>query len=138
MSLLHYPELHELEFSTLYPTQIHTATISSVASINIRKITFSPYSLGAMLHTFLNRPYWTSFDDCISALADKLRNLGNEQTLEVEFRFEYLVSDPLVDYKRFLPKFREKGRVRIVDCSGRQVLELAVCSLFLLVSCYLL
>ena len=90
------------------------------------------------LHTFLNHPCWTSFDDCVSALTDKLRKLGNKRTLEVEFRFESLASDTPVDYKKFLPKFREKGQVRVVDRSSGQVLELAVCSLFLLVSCNLL
>jgi len=116
MNLPHCPGLRELEFSALYPSQIHLATISTITSINIWKITFSSYSLPTALDTFLSHS-WTSFDDCISPLADKLRNLGSKQTLEVQFRSEYLVIDSLpVDYKRFLPKFSEKGRVTIVHC----------------------
>jgi len=94
---------------------MHLATISTITSINIWEITFSSHFPPTALHTFLSHHCWTSFDDCISVLADKLRNLGSKQTLEVQFRAEYLVVDSLpVDYKRFLPKFREKGRVTIV------------------------
>jgi len=137
-SLLHCPELRELEFSELYPTQIHLATISTITSINIWKITFSRYSSPILLHIFSSHHCWTSFDDYISTLADKLRKLGSKKTLEVEFQSEYLVVDSLpVDYKRFLPKFREKGRVRIADPLSRWVLELPVC-FHSPVSCYLL
>ena len=125
-SLIHYPELCELEFTELYTTQMHIATISSIASVNIWKITLSSYSSDTTLHAFLNHHCWTSLDDCISALADKLRKLGNEQTLEVEFRIKYLIIDKPVDYKMFLPKFREKGRVRVVGRSDTRVLELVV------------
>jgi len=84
----------------------------------------------------VDEPCWEPFDKCVSALTDKLRKLGNKQTLEVEFRFDFLASDTLVDPKRFLSKFREKGRVRVVDHSGSRVLVLSVCFPFLLVSCY--
>ena len=118
MNLPHCPEVRELEFHALYPSQMHLATISTITSVNIWKITFSSYFLPMVptaRHTFLSHHCWTSFDNCISALADKLHNLGSKQKLEVQFRSEYLVADSFsVDYKRFLPKFREKGRVTIV------------------------
>jgi len=113
--LPHCPELRELEFSALYPNPLHMATISTITSINIWKITFSSCPPPMVLHIFLSHRCWTSFDDCISALADNLRKLGSKQTLEVEFRSEHLAIDPpSVDYKEFLPKFSEKGRVTIV------------------------
>jgi len=115
MSLPHCPELRELEFYALYPSQMHLATISTITSVNIWKITFSSYSSPTVLHTFLSHHCWTSFDDCISALADKLRKLGSKETLEVEFRSEHLVVDFLpMNSKKLLPKFSEKGRVTVV------------------------
>lgn len=47
-------------------------------------------------------------------------------TLEVEFRFEPLPMEQM-DCKKFLPKFREKGRVKVLDRSSGQVMELTVC-----------
>ena len=83
----------------------------------------------------MDQPCWKPFDECISALADKLRQLGNKQTLEVELRFDYLPTPaPLVDLKGFLPNFRGNGRVRIVHPSSGWVLVLAVRFPFLLVS----
>jgi len=73
----------------------------------------------------------------MSALADKLRELGNEQTLELEFRFQCLNLAPRVDHIVFLPKFREKGRVIMVDSSTGRVLEFTVRFLFLPMPYYL-
>ena len=117
----------EDDFLELHPT--YEAIISSITSINLSKIVFAlPH-----LTMRLGHPNWMDFDGWISALADKLRKLGNKQTLEVEFRFVPVVSD----LKGFLPKFRERGRVRIVDLSNGQVLELelAVCFPFFPVLC---
>ena len=78
------------------------------------------YSSPTTLHTLLSHHCWTLPDDCISTLADKLRNLGSKQTLGVQLRYEYPVIDSLpVDYKRFLPKFRKRGRARIAELLGR-------------------
>ena len=118
--LSHCSELCEVEFSALRPTQTHTTTISSIASINLSKITFSSQSQATTLDAFLDYPHWTDFDNCISALADKLGELGSRRTLEVEFRFEPDPDsvDPPWYLRGFLPKFGEKGRVRIVDLSN--------------------
>ena len=91
-----------------------------------------------MLDTFLNHSCWASFDDCMSALADKLRKLGNKQTLEVEFKFVRAILYPPPEGEVFLPKFSEKGRVRVVDYSSGQVLQPAVCFLLSLVPRYFL
>ena len=126
MSLLHCSELSELEFSPLCPNQMHMATISSVTSKNLRKIKFSLRVFAATLNAFLGQPSWEQFDSCICSLADKLRKLGNKQTLEVEI-LVHLNSCPSVGYKEFLPKFREKGRVRVVEHLSRPVPEPVVC-----------
>lgn len=135
VTLSHCPELRELEFSVLQPTTRHRTTVSSITSANIRKIIFSHPLIAVTLQALTNDTDWTSFDDCVSVLADKLRGSGNKQTLEVELRTGCMVLDPLVDYGGFLPKFREKGRVRVVDRSSGQVLELAVCPVFSFASC---
>ena len=49
-------------------------------------------------------------------LVEKLRVLGYENTLGLEFH-----SDPGADREEFLPKFREKDRVKILDASGGEV-----------------
>lgn len=64
------------------------------------------------------------FDNCISVLVDKLRR---KQTLEVMFGFMLVPPDRPRNFKGFLPKFREKSRVRIVDLFNEQDLELVVC-----------
>ena len=50
--------------------------------------------------------WWKALDDEVCELVEKLRVLGYEHTLELEFH-----SDPGADRRGFLPKFREKGRV---------------------------
>jgi hypothetical protein len=54
----------------------------------------------------------------ICGLADRLRVSGCKHTLEVEFRAQFADLDEEVDYDGFLPKFKEKGRVRIVETSS--------------------
>ena len=126
-TLSHCPELRELEFSVFYPTATHRATVFSITSVNIRKIIFLHPSVTATLLALADHTCWEPFDDCISALADKLRGLGNKQTLEVEFQTGCVVLDLPTDHNKILPKFREKGRVKFVDHLSGQVLELAVC-----------
>ena len=67
----------------------------------------------------------------MSALADKLRKLGNKQTLKAEFKFVRATLDPPVDCEAFLPKFSEKDRARVMDCPSGQVLKPSVYSLLL-------
>jgi hypothetical protein len=117
MTLFHCPELRELEFSGLLPTEKLQATVSSITSVNFRKITFSQPSVFDSFWALINHLGWRSFDDCVCALADKLRGLGNIQLLEIEFQINYLGLESLANYT-FLPKFREKGRLKVVECSS--------------------
>lgn len=51
---------------------------------------------------------------------DRLRLSGYRHTLELEFRVESVNLDEEECHKRFLPKFKEKGLVRVVEItSGR-------------------
>lgn len=138
MTLLHCPELLELEFPMLCPTVAHRATVSSITSVNIQKITFShtPATVIVVLQALMDCACWTPFDDCISALADELKRSGNGRTLEVEFQIDCAISDLPVTCSGFLPKFREKGRVRVVRRSIGQILELVCFLFFSLAPCY--
>ena len=58
---------------------------------------------------------WSSFDNCISALADRLCKSGNRRTRIGTPPRVSMTPDPTVGDMEFLPKFEEKGRVRIVN-----------------------
>ena len=62
-------------------------------------------------------------------LVDKLYALGYKHTLELEFLFESARFYPDLGFGALLPKFREKGRVRALNISSGEVLDLPV-SLF--------
>ena len=58
--------------------------------------------------------YWASLDDTLCGLVDRLRMSGYEHTLEVEFPIDVEDMDNYEAYQeKLLPKFKEKGRVRI-------------------------
>ena len=59
----------------------------------------------------------------ICGLVDRLCLLGYKHTLEVEFRAQLVNLDEEVDHDKFLPKFKEKGRVRVVEISSRRFRE---------------
>lgn len=59
----------------------------------------------------------------ICGLVDRLRRSGYKNTMEVELRAETVTIDSKAYYKEFLPKFQEKGRVRIVETSSGTVRE---------------
>lgn len=60
-------------------------------------------------------PRWTLFDDVLCALADRLRALGCSNTLEVEIRVGVLEIGGEESHAEVLPKFKEKGLVRVVS-----------------------
>ena len=66
---------------------------------------------------------WISFDDMICGLVDRLRMSGNKHTLEVEFRAQFVNLDEEEDHDKFLPKFKKKGRVRIVEIASGKIRE---------------
>lgn len=95
--------------------------------MDLRKITFSYIPETISLLNLVTPSEWAGFDDSVSALAEKLYRFGNKQTLEVEVQVQDLISDLPLGYDLFLPKFREKGRVRVVNRSSGRVFEFRVC-----------
>ena len=71
----------------------------------------------------LSNRNWISFDDMICGLVDRLRMSGYKHTLEVVFRAQLVDLDEEVDHDKFLPRFKEKGRVKIVEISSGKFRE---------------
>ena len=65
-------------------------------------------------------------DDVMHGLVGKLGVLGYEHTLALEFRLESVTFDHGIDYNAYFLKFKEVGRVRIVDVSSREALDITV------------
>ena len=65
--------------------------------------------------------FWSSLDTELIRLVDRLRVAsGSQHPLELEFQRNHFFFEIVTeDLDRFLPKFREKGRVIISDASGR-------------------
>ena len=62
---------------------------------------------------------WTSIDEQLCGLVDQLRGSGYRHTLEVEVGFAKIVEYPgRHDPANFLPEFRGKGIVTIIDVSS--------------------
>ena len=63
-------------------------------------------------------------DDQLCELVDRLRRTGHRHTLEAKLRFECTEDDVgVVDFTAFLPRFREKGVVVIVDDACDRILH---------------
>jgi hypothetical protein len=97
--------------------------ISSITSTNLRKLTFSSLVPLLMWESLLDNPSWTPFDDMVCGLVDRLRASGYANTLEVEFRAVFVEPGEGMHHEKFLPKFKEKERVRVVEVSSGRFLE---------------
>ena len=59
---------------------------------------------------------WGFVDEQLCGLVDRLRTAGYNRTLEVKLRLAKYEGDPgEYDFTKFLPGFREKGVVTIID-----------------------
>ena len=110
-------ELRELTCSSSFLVSEEVSLISTITTTNIRKIVFD-----LLLPGHLEDRFWSSLDTELSILVDRLRESGYEHVLELEFRdrpgFAQEASNAGPDW--FFPKFREKGRVNVMErASGR-------------------
>jgi len=111
--LSHCPELRQLELGLMYPQEEEMILVLSIASTNLRKIVFAPHWPTMELKDLMDDPRWVPFDDTICRLVDRLRVSGYVNTLEVEFRLLFSIPAGDACHKRFLPRFKEKGRVTV-------------------------
>ena len=121
--LSRFAELRQLEFATTYPKEEDRMFISSITSTNLQKIVFGTHHSGPHWDTLLDDPCWVPFDDVICGLVDRLRMSGFTRTLEIELLVTFVEFGEEEFYKKFLPKFKEKGRVRIILALSRGVRE---------------
>jgi len=122
----HFLQLEELELTGV-PGSVHELILSSITSTNLRKITFL-VELGGGWRTLAERVgEWTSADGSLSEVVARLGRKGYYHVLEVELRLTKTEDDPgKYEFARFLPRFREKGIVTIVDAvHDNQVLHLS-------------
>ena len=77
---------------------------------------FSKQDLGERFHSTL--------DAELNGLVDRLRASGYKRTLELEFRHSHYFAETVSDAgpDGFLPKFREKGRVTVLETTGERIL----------------
>ncbi|KAF9645186.1 hypothetical protein BDM02DRAFT_3189917 [Thelephora ganbajun] len=118
-SLSRCPELRQLEITTIFPQEQVRFLISSITSTNLRKLVLSQL-ISPHGENILENPCWAPFDDVVCGLVDRLQVSGYKHTLELEFRTNFVELGDEVHCEDFLPKFQERGSVRIVEVmSGR-------------------
>lgn len=126
LTLKHCQGLCHLEFLTTFPMIKEHAVISSITSTNLRTVVFSLDFRCDMSLVLAASDAWKSMDSIMRGLVDKLCMLGYEHTLVLEFRSESVKLLPDLDFRSFMPKFRERGRVKISNTSGGEVFDLVV------------
>ena len=104
------------------PRKQELVLISSINSTNLRKLVFALPDIYRTRNSLWDSRGWISFDNMICGLVDRLRMSGYRHTLELELQIAYLKLGKQ-RHERFLPKFKEKGLVRIVEVLSGRVRE---------------
>ena len=108
-----------------FPGSFHKVPLSSITSTELRKIIFS--ATNANHYWILSRRAedWGLVDKQMCELVNQLSAMGYRRTLEAELRFINPTGNlEINDYTRFLPGFREKGVVTVVDVArGNRILH---------------
>ena len=109
-----FRQLQRLELEVTPRSPPNRTLLSSITSLELRKIIFSVGCLGIWgVHAGLEE--WASADKLLCELVDRLRVAGYRHTLEVEVRLTRAGDDPgKYESTKFLTKFREKGAVTAV------------------------
>ncbi|KAF9645698.1 hypothetical protein BDM02DRAFT_3119791 [Thelephora ganbajun] len=115
LTLLGCRELRELEICLSSAENAETDLISSISSPNIQKIIFTQSH--AFDERFVGDPSWPRLENSLCRLVDQLER---KHRLEVEFHV-YNMEGGNVDFETYLPKFREKGRVMVLDRTTKMV-----------------
>jgi len=115
LTLSHCRELRELEIRVWHLGTVELNLISSITSMNIQKISLTS-SLGFEGFS-ADHTYWTQLDNSLCQLANKSR-----RKLEMVFgEVEAGARDTKPDFQKYIPRFIEKGRVRVVDKAGKTI-----------------
>jgi len=112
-TISNFRQLRELELVVSWLNSSHMVPLSSITSLELRKVTFPA---NYMVIFPQRAEQWDTIDKGLCGLVDRLRATGYGHTLEVELRFTEVRSDVWKhDFTKFLPKFREKGVVTVID-----------------------
>ena len=121
LNLSDCPELQEIRILDMPPARSDVALIPSITSTNFRKVVFRSNFRRRSWDSLLRDPCWQHVDDLLYDLVNRPRLLGYQHTLEVEVRVvESMSLKQGLDDEGFLPRFRKKGRVKMLEGrSGR-------------------
>ena len=119
------PELRRLEMNTTCSREQEQILISSITSefTNLRKLIFAPLAVHLRWEFPLRDPCWKALDEVICGIADRLWAPGHKYILEVEFQADIVDLGGEAHHETFLPMFKEKGRVRVVEVSSGRCRE---------------
>lgn len=115
------PELRRLTVAVVRPQEGEQTLISSITSTNFQRLILVAHP--SISNSDLDNAYWRPFDNTLCGLVDRLQSSGYKHTLEVELRADIVNIRGEVTHEKFLPKFKKKGRVRIVEISSGTVQE---------------
>ena len=112
--------LCELEISLPSLPQDEVSLFSSITSTNLQRIVLPTRYGFERMGDPVFAPYYRSIDDCLCQLVGRLRRSGYKRRLEVVFRIKDVPDDEQV-FEEFLPRFREQGRVKIMQELGGRI-----------------
>lgn len=127
MTIQNFQQLQELELVVTWPSSPHKV-FSSIASIELRKVIFPVRYINDWEIFAQQTEAGVLVDEQLCGLVDRLRAMGYRHTLEAELRLIEIGDDPeMYDFTIFLPGFREKGVVTIIDVAhGERLLHSSV------------
>ena len=107
----------------LSPTaQDEVSLIATITSTNLQKISFpARYGFEMESEDPLFASYYKTIDDSLCQLVERLRKSGYKHRLDMVFRIGRIPGGEETDFKTFLPRFREQGRVKVVLELGERV-----------------
>ena len=112
-----FRQLRELELEASRPGSSHRILISSISSTELRKVTFLLRYTYSWTSFAQQTEGWASIDKALCGLVDRLSTEGYRHTLEAQLRLRGIRYDGKHDFTKFLPEFREKGVVTVIDAS---------------------
>ena len=118
MTIHDFRQLRELEFVVTQPSPLHEALLSSITSIELRKVVFLIWDIHDWKIFAQRTKEWALIDKQSCRLVDRLRTAGYRHTLEAELQLREVGGDPeAYEFTAFLPEFIEKGLVTVVDAT---------------------
>lgn len=99
-----------------WSSSTHESILASITSTELRKLVFSAGRKNASNIFSRGAEVWASTDERLCKLVARLGRMGYSHTLEVEFRLSGGgETHSEHDLTKFLPRFKHKGVVTIID-----------------------